>query len=148
MTQVSAPQYTTLDDIVQNTTHDGIHLTFDTGRETLKHILAHFNRSCTLAVPSLSKEYYVAQKHLPTGCYRCGDVRHKKHHCPHTEVTCNWCQSNLHAESICPVKLLPCTHCAQFGHYRGDRTECPLWKRRVTDIETLSLEDTEVKQSM
>jgi len=127
MTQSSTPHHTTIDDIVQNVTHDGIHLTFDTGREVLKHVLSHFNHSCTLPTPVISKEYYVAQKHQKTGCYRCGKHQHNKYSCPHETVSCNWCESNAHTEKICPVKLLPCSHCAQNGHYRGHKTDCPLW---------------------
>jgi len=73
MTQLSTPTHTTFDHIVQYTTRDGIHLTLDTGRETLKHILADFHHPYLLPTPSLSKEYYVIQKHLPTGCYRSAD---------------------------------------------------------------------------
>lgn len=144
MTQLASPVHTTLDTIVQHTTHDGIHLTFDTGQETLKHILAHFQQTCTLSTPTLNKEYYVAQKYLPVGCYKCGDKRHSKQRCPHATVTCDWCQSNMHTQQICPLKLLPCTHCAQFGHYRGNKRDCPLWKKRVcdTDLQHMSLDDT------
>jgi len=152
MRQISAPHYTTFDEITQNSTHDGMHLTFDTGRETLKHIFAHFNQTCILpSKHSMSKEYYIAQKHLPTGCYKCGDIQHRKSQCPllHVSVSCDWCKSTSHTQEICPVRLLPCTHCAQFGHFRGIKEHCPYWKPPLcnTQMQHMSLDDnTNVKQ--
>jgi len=38
--------------------------------------------------------------------------------------------------------------CAQFGHYHGDKTQCPLWKKVSQTLTIMTLEDTtEVKQS-
>ena len=127
---------------LENFTSDGQHLTFETGQHVLTAITSHFNLTYTLPVTTMSNQYFAVQKLIPSGCYKCGSTNHSKHRCTQQNLRCSWCQSvDKHTDKVCPVKLLPCTHCGQFGHYRNNKSDCPQWKDKTqsTSMENLSL---------
>lgn len=109
-------------DVIEDTLTDGVHLHVTTGRKLLQTVLAKLKLHMTRDIQQsdISPAYIAVQKHLPAGCYTCGDTAHTKQHSKlqQTKFRCNFCnESNSHTDAVCPHRLQPCTHCGQMGHH-------------------------------
>jgi hypothetical protein len=108
------------DDFVTNCLNDGVHFTYETGRQVLKSALDVIGIGCHFSTSSTSTWYLQLQKHMAGHCFRCGDKNHEKGSCRRHSVHCTVYRSHNHDKSACALKFMPCMHCGAAGHYTGN----------------------------